>query len=63
MTTSVAPPQSRLVPRLFCAFAIAGCDDRRVNVKEILFLEETMDSKGHTAAHPEDAAQKVRART
>ena len=45
------------------AFAVAAGDDRRVDVEKAALLEETMHGKGHLAAHAEDAAEEIRART
>ena len=44
------------------AFAIAGGDQRRVDVEETAFLEELVDRVAHAIPHPGDGAERVRAR-
>ncbi len=41
------------------AFAVAGGDDRRVDVEEALLLEEVVDRAADAVAHPRDGAERV----
>ena len=40
-------------------FAVAGSDDRRVDVQEAFFLEEIVDRAGHAISQPGDGAERI----
>ena len=60
----LAPRRNGSDPKHFsCPFAIARGDDGRVDVVKIPLLKEAVNGKGHAAAHAEDAAEEIRARS